>query len=639
MNQGIALLLIFLETTFVFVGLCLLHNQRKVIGAAAFYLAMGMVFLFAQFISATGLSLNFFDVLSFPVAPPTLFLPYLAALLLVYRTEGVLAAQRLIIGSLVLFGLFLYLAELTRLETSYLSFTVTDGFQTGGVDSVLKRAREVMLTMVSAHLADLFLLPMVFTKLRNLGSRSFFCVLAALVTTQIVDTFVSLVLLHGGEPGRFGLVSEAFLLRMATAFWLALLLDIYLRKIEKENLVPRDSRPLEIVFAFFGGYGRSKHLEKDLRDWEGRYRKIMENASETILLLDEEGAIVDRNRAGEEMLRDFPSDALFFEHLYTEGKVPFHPNRETLAERRTLYLYSPGSHEPRALSISISPITLGRRHLWLMLGRDITEELASAAEQQHLREELAHAQRIESLGNLAGGIAHDFNNHIHAILGHVDLILMKNDFSEDPAVEQHLNKIAAIAEESGKLTSQLLGFARKGKFQNELVEISDLLESSVNLTVPQSREALKLDVRLPKEKYYVRGDRVQLQQALVNLMINAFDATSGTGQSPAVWVAGGDAQSSPSRAKPPPEFHDRELSHFIYLTVADNGKGMDAKTMKQIFEPFFTTKKIGEGTGMGLAMVYGTVANHRGWIQTASAPGKGSVFTIYLPKAEEDAKE
>ena len=172
----------------------------------------------------------------------------------------------------------------------------------------------------------------------------------------------------------------------------------------------------------------------------------------------------------------------------------------------------------RYLDCSMSMMHLHGSPVRVLIGRDVTEETRLAEDQKKLREQLAHAQRIESLGQLAGGIAHDFNNHLQAILGNVDLIQMAYA-PENPDLSRRLDKIAEIAEASGKLTSQLLGFARKGNYQIRILDLCQVIRQSINMLVPKSKDELEIKVDLPVSPCWVKGDMIQLQQIFVNLML------------------------------------------------------------------------------------------------------------------------
>ena len=267
----------------------------------------------------------------------------------------------------------------------------------------------------------------------------------------------------------------------------------------------------------------------------------------------------------------------------------------------------------------------------LLLARDITEESKLAKEKVKLGEQLAHSQRLEAVGKLAGGIAHDFNNYIHAILGHLDLVRMMFE-TEDETVNKHLEKIGEISEQAGELTSKLLGFARKGKYQEHEVDLNELVEKAVDLFMPRSKKNLELKLGLRPEKMLIRGDSVQLQQVLLNLMLNAMDAMKDMPIRSKLRIVVDKASNCRIQLLPPSK--DTDIDSFYVICVKDNGVGIDPDTMKHIFDPFFTTKPTGEGTGMGLAMVYGTITNHLGWVQVVSKINKGTKFYLFLPRAD-----
>ncbi|MFA7184729.1 MAG: ATP-binding protein, partial [Victivallales bacterium] len=281
------------------------------------------------------------------------------------------------------------------------------------------------------------------------------------------------------------------------------------------------------------------------------------------------------------------------------------------------------------LNIALSALNFENEIMLLVLARDVTEENRLAQEKAKLADQLAHSQRLEAVGKLAGGIAHDFNNYIHAILGHLDLVRMLYDTS-DQAIDKHLEKIGEISEQAGELTSKLLGFARKGKYQETDVDLNKLVQRAVDLFMPQSKRRLDLKLNLHDEPMFVRGDSIQLQQVLLNLMLNAMDAMKDLEEERKLLLTVDYAANCRIKVLPPSPATD--INSFYVICIKDNGCGIDTDTMKHIFDPFFTTKPIGEGTGMGLSMVYGTITNHHGWVQVKSKVGKGTNFYLFLPK-------
>ena len=283
----------------------------------------------------------------------------------------------------------------------------------------------------------------------------------------------------------------------------------------------------------------------------------------------------------------------------------------------------------RYLALTVTSLLLGGVPAFIVMGRDLTEERSLEAEKQRLNDELAHSQRLEALGQLAGGVAHDFNNNIHAILGHADLIGMKKDL--DDKTRRHLSKIIEIAEHSGGLTSQLLGFARKGKYRESDFDLRVLVRRTAELFMPGCTD-IEFNVQTAAKPLLIRGDQIQLQQVILNLLINARDALFLMKDRELQLDLSAfeiPASELPKEALLPEAM--KEDKSVILLTIKDNGCGMDDNTIKRMFEPFFTTKPVGKGTGMGMAMAYGTVKNHRGSIGVKSELGKGTDIYIVLP--------
>jgi len=302
MENTYAVLLAFLEMTFTFVSLALLHSQRKIIGSSVFYISVGLLFLFMQFVSAAAIRISVgIYGLEFYIGSTVLFLPYLAALLLVYLTEGTLAAQRMIVGVIIAFGMFFYLVTLTRLQCDWMGFAISQGIASDSLQYLLNSARTSITGSTLAQIMDLFLLAIIFQRLRNAKCNLFICILGALICTCIIDSFVYLKVTVSVQSFWWVNINNSFFIKTIASTWLAFLITVYMYKIEK-NIDVQERSSLDIVFAFFGGYGKAKALERDLREWEGRYRMVVENASEAIFILDDSGQIIDANLAAIEVM-------------------------------------------------------------------------------------------------------------------------------------------------------------------------------------------------------------------------------------------------------------------------------------------------------------------------------------------------
>ena len=627
-----SLMLAFLEMTFIFIALLLFFHQRRTIGQAAFYLAFGFLQFFAYFIAAADIYGTLTPDMTFSVGEVVCFLPLLAGFLLVYIARGTLAAQHLIIGMIALFGLHLYVGELSILQCTWVGYAFSGGVSAPALEILLRSGRSAMNEAVLRQLLEIFAAPMIYSRLENWRVPRFVNLLCALVGAQLIGLALT-ALMRIGAVYDFSYLAGEACARLVAAVWLGVMLYFYLAKLEQEKLAPRSS-PLDLVFAFFGSYGRSKELESNLKEWTNRYEKLLENAAEAIVMVDEEGRISDANIAAGRLFGRGRAANLIGAKL--RDKIRITSPEKTSADaavipKRFSAVVGAGTPNERFIFGSTAELELQHRRYRSVICRDITEETRLAKEKAELSEQLIHSQRMESLGILAGGVAHDFNNYIHAILGHIDVINLMHP-PEDEAQARHLDKIASIAEQAGKLTSELLGFARKGRYNVEDIRLAELLQNILELIGPQKLQNVEVDFRPCSDDFAIAADRIQMQQVLLNIIINALDAMQNNPpERPRnLRLSFGAAADSPLPATPPPG--SAAPAELLYIEIADSGCGMDAATLKRIYEPFFTTKPVGVGTGMGLAMAYGAIGNHHGWIQVASKVGEGTTFVVFLPR-------
>ncbi len=254
---------------------------------------------------------------------------------------------------------------------------------------------------------------------------------------------------------------------------------------------------------------------------------------------------------------------------------------------------------------------------------DVTERKLAEVEREELRAQLVQAQKMEAVGLLAGGIAHDFNNLLQIIVGHTEQAL--EELPPDAPLKGDLAEVSRAAGRAAELTRQLLAFGRRQVMQPVVLDLNALVAATLRMLTRVLGEDLALRFEPSADLSPVRVDKGQLEQVLMNLCVNARDAMKQGGTlTLATMNLTGDAARG----------DDRLAGPCVQLTVTDTGSGMDEATRARIFEPFFTTKALGQGSGLGLSMVYGIVRQHGGTIEVSSAPGEGTRFELRLPIAE-----
>ncbi len=364
-----------------------------------------------------------------------------------------------------------------------------------------------------------------------------------------------------------------------------------------------------------------KAAEKALKQSEEEYRLLVENATDAILI------------AQDGMLR-FTNKALLNFVGYTAEEIAgrmftdfIHPDdRHLVYERYARRLQGedvPATYEFRVITksgeelqtqISSVFITWRGRPAVLSFLRDITDR-------KRLESRLIHAQKMEAIGTLAGGIAHDFNNLLMGIQGYASLILHELE-AGNPARER-VRGIEEQVKSGADLTRQLLGFARGGKLDVRPTDLNEIIRKT-SIMFGRTKKEITIHTRLNDDLWSVDVDRGQVEQVLLNLYVNAWQAMPGGG-SLCLHTYNLVLEEEEARS------HGIPAGRYVRVGVTDTGMGMDERTRERIFEPFFTTKEMGRGTGLGLATVYGIVANHGGAIQVYSEKGHGTSFHIYFP--------
>ena len=378
--------------------------------------------------------------------------------------------------------------------------------------------------------------------------------------------------------------------------------------------------------------GARREAEQALRESETRYRALAETAADAIITANSDGRVTTWNRAAERMFCHAPEQiigqplAMIMPERYRDAhsrglrRAAARDARAVTAQTLELHgLTRDGREMP--VELSLSRWSTAKGTFFTAVIRDITER--KRLEETHLQ-----AQKLESLGTLAGGIAHDFNNILAAIRGNVDLAA--EDVGPDHAAAESLEEIKKAAARASELVRRIMAFGRPKEARQQVVDLGAVVREVLKLLRSTLPAGISLKTNFAKDTPHVLADAGQIHEAIVNLTTNAAHAIGPRAglieyRLEPVQVGEKLAQSIPGL----------EPGRYARLTVSDSGCGMDAATLERIFDAFYTTKPQGEGTGLGLSMVHGTMKSHGGAVTVESTPGAGSTFALYFPAAKE----
>ena len=390
------------------------------------------------------------------------------------------------------------------------------------------------------------------------------------------------------------------------------------------------------LFLIFGSHvqytvNKRKAADDALRESQEKYRTILESIEEGCFETDIDGNLTFFSNPFLKTL-GYSRDELRGRNTsrYTSPDTAEKMNRITERLKETGkpenvadydVIRKDGSNVSLELSVSLLKDQDGLPMGYRGILRDVSERKKTEEEKHKLETQLQQAQKMESIGTLAGGIAHDFNNILMGIQGNASLMLLKID-SEHPSHEK-IKNIEKYVQNGTALTKQLLGFARRGKYLIKATDLNEIIDKSSSLFARTKKE-IRIHTDLYEDLWTAEVDRGQIDQVLLNLYVNAWQAMSNGGD---LYLQTENVILDRSYVKP----YKVEPGRYAKISVSDTGVGIDKKTQERIFEPFFTTKEMGRGTGLGLASVYGIIKSHGGYINVYSEKKRGTVFTIYLP--------
>jgi PAS domain S-box-containing protein len=390
------------------------------------------------------------------------------------------------------------------------------------------------------------------------------------------------------------------------------------------------------LFAIFGSHiqytvNKERAADEALRISEEKYRTILENIEEGYFETDLLGNLTFFNQPLSRIMGYEAGELKGMNTLdFTTGEAA--QTAEAVLEKvlktgepATVVDYDivrkEGVTKGLELSMSLIKNSLARPTGFRFVVRDVSERRQAEEERKKLEAQLQAAQKMEAIGTLAGGIAHDFNNILMGVQGNASLIGMK--LEPGHPIQAKVRNIEKYVESGTELSKQLLGFARRGKYNVKASDINDIIEKTSSMFA-RTRKEIGVEIRLAADVWTVEVDRGQIEQALLNLYINAWQAMPDGGQ---LFLMTENIVLDESYPRP----YKVTPGRYVKVTVADTGVGIERKDLGRVFEPFFTTKEMGRGIGLGLASVYGIIKGHGGHINVYSEKGQGTTFSFYLP--------
>jgi two-component system cell cycle sensor histidine kinase/response regulator CckA len=394
------------------------------------------------------------------------------------------------------------------------------------------------------------------------------------------------------------------------------------------------------IIGIFWDITDRKKTEIELAEERNLLRTLIDIVPGYIYVKDRESSFILANKAVAQLMGVKDPEELigksdFDFYSASDAKIFYNDEQQIIKEEKPLVdkeesFYSPDGQLEWLLTDKVPLRNIDKEITGIVgMGLNITKRKEAEQEREKLKTQLLHAQKMEAIGTLAGGVAHDLNNIFQGIQGHTSLITTEIDASHPFWL--NLKAIGEYVQRASALTNQLLGFARGGKYEIKPTAFNELIDHTTEM-FSRTRKEIRIQKNFEPKLWVVEVDRRQMEQVLLNLFINAWQAMPGGGD---LYLCTDNVMLDKTMVAP----YSIEPGRFAKISIIDTGMGMDETTRQRIFDPFFTTKEKGRGTGLGLASAYGIVKNHGGIITVYSEPGQGTTFNIYLPASDKDAEE
>jgi two-component system cell cycle sensor histidine kinase/response regulator CckA len=375
-----------------------------------------------------------------------------------------------------------------------------------------------------------------------------------------------------------------------------------------------------------------KLMEENLKNEKERFESLASDAPFGMSIINPDGTYEYINPEFIVMfgytLKDIQTGKTWFELAFPDPEYRKEVTSTWLSDLREA---KPGALRPREFKVSCKDGSIKDIYFRAVMLKNNNQLVTyeDVTETRKLESQLRHVTKMEAIGTLAGGIAHDFNNLLMAIQGNASLMALDIDRSH-PFYER-IKNIQQYVQSGADLTKQLLGFARGGKYEVKATDLNKLIEKSSEM-FGRTKKEITINLECQEDIWVVEADQGQIEQVLLNLYVNSWQAMPGGGS---LYIKTENVTLDRNNMKP----YYLDPGNYVKISVTDTGIGMDESTRKRIFDPFFTTKEMGRGTGLGLASVYGIIKNHGGYIDVYSVKGKGTTIELYLPATGENIKE